>query len=61
MMKSLAILLCVMVLSGCSSLDGKLTNEVVCAEGGKLRYISFYGPIGVATKVDSSVVQCPKV
>jgi hypothetical protein len=42
---------------GCAS-NGMFNNEVVCAEAGKLRFISFYGPVGIAAKVDSSPIKC---
>ena len=57
--KSLVLFFLVVALTGCSTVSGTFNNEVVCAEGGKLRFISLYGPIGIAAKVDSSPIQCP--
>lgn len=46
-------MLLVLVLTGCSSLSGQLVNRVACtAAADKLLYVSFYGPIGVASVVD---------
>jgi hypothetical protein len=44
--------------SGCAN-TGTFNNEVVCGEAGTVRFISFYGPVGVAAKVDKSAVTCP--
>lgn len=52
-----ALLVIATASSGCAT--GMFNNEVVCGEAGKLRFISFYGPIGVAAKVDTSAVSCP--
>jgi len=45
-------------LSGGCANTGTFNNEVVCGEAGTLRFISFYGPVGVAAKVDKSAVKC---
>jgi len=52
-----ALLVIATASSGCAT--GMFNNEVVCGEAGKLRFISFYGPVGVGAKVDSSPVKCP--
>lgn len=52
-----ALLVIATASSGCAT--GVFNNEVVCGEAGKLRFISFYGPVGVAAKVDSSPIKCP--
>ena len=61
-MKRRALLITLLALAtasgGCMS-TGTFSNEVVCAESGQMRFISLYGPIGIASKVDSSPVKCP--
>lgn len=52
-----ALLVIATASSGCAT--GMFNNEVVCGEVGKLRFISFYGPVGVAAKVDTSPIKCP--
>jgi hypothetical protein len=40
--------------SGCSSINSALRNELTVIPGtGQLRFISFYGPVGIAAKIDS--------
>jgi hypothetical protein len=40
--------------SGCSSLSNALRNELAVVPGTQeIRFISFYGPIGIAAKIDS--------
>jgi len=43
------------VLTGCSSLGtGTFRNELAVVPGTQgLRFISFYGPVGIAAKIDS--------
>jgi hypothetical protein len=44
----------VLALAGCSSISGALKNELAVVPGTQeLRFISFYGPIGIAAKIDS--------
>lgn len=51
-MKNIAILSLILLMSGCSTLAGKLDNRVSCTlAGDKMLYSSMYGPIGITSEV----------
>lgn len=48
----LAILIAIVLLSGCSTLDKQFANRIAFTADGKAAFIaSMYGPIGIASKV----------
>jgi hypothetical protein len=50
----IAVILAAALLSGCSTAN-LLTNRVACTVDGKqAHYVSLYGPLGIASKVDES-------
>ena len=55
----LGFLFALATVSGGCATSTMLDNEIVCAEKGKIRVISLYGPIGIASKIDSSPIKCP--
>lgn len=53
------VVIAVALLSGCSA---TFTNRLACARGGDTAFVvSLYGPIGVASAIDSRDVDCKKV
>lgn len=57
-LKTLLALAVVGACTGCSTVSGAFTNEVTCGAEGKLLFTSFYGPVGISSKVDKSPVAC---
>jgi hypothetical protein len=60
---SIAAVLLIMTLTGCSSMEKTFENRVACtADGKQLLVASLYGPIGVASKIspDDAAVICGK-
>lgn len=54
MIRTLALVLALTGLTGCSTISGMFKNELAIVPGTQeLRFISFYGPIGIAAKIDS--------
>jgi len=46
--------LAIFLTGGCASLAEALKNEITVVPGTQqLRFISFYGPVGIAAKIDS--------
>lgn len=56
--RNILIFTCAVICSGCATVKEHFTNEVTCGAEGKLLYISFYGPIGLSSKVDKSPIAC---
>jgi hypothetical protein len=60
MKRLFALTMLALMLSGCSTLDGKFDNRVVCTVArDKAFVVSEYGPIGIAntiSKVDQAVI-----
>jgi starvation-inducible outer membrane lipoprotein len=53
-MRALLILSLTLLLSGCMVIPGYFRNELTRVETtGELRFISFYGPVGIAAKIDT--------
>jgi hypothetical protein len=43
-----------LALAGCSTLSNQFRNELAVVPGTQeLRFISFYGPVGIAAKIDN--------
>jgi len=64
-MKTIAIALVSVALTGCGSMKGQFENRASCTLDGKQMLVaSMYGPIGVASKIsaaDAAVVCAAKV
>lgn len=56
MYKTLILLSAAFLLGGCSSLGKEFNNQLVCTPDGKAFFVSMYGPLGVASKIDSAVI-----
>lgn len=58
-MKRLVVAVLALTLAGCSA---TFTNRLACARGGDTAFVvSLYGPLGVASAIDSRDVDCKKV
>ena len=53
-MKKLFILLIALSGAGCSSLEREFDNSLVCTVDGKAFFVSMYGPVGIASKIDTT-------
>lgn len=55
-MYKVILLIAALSLSGCSSLSKEFSNQLVCTPDGKAFFVSMYGPLGVASKIDTAAI-----
>lgn len=52
-MKRMILLIAAFSLAGCSTLGREFDNKLLCSPDGKAFVVSMYGPLGIASKIDT--------